>query len=351
MEVIEVPEYVDFLMTVNFKKVNYANLILENFTGNLAIRDKILGLNDVSFNTLDGTIGMDGIYHTKNPKKPKFVLTLTSNRLNIKKTYKAFGSVKKMAPIAEKCNGEVSTDFRVQGFLDPNMDPDLNSLSGYGKLSTYGVTIDNFKPLVKAAEVLKMDQLKKAKVSDVNLSFNFENGRVTLNPFDVEVEGIKSTIAGNHGFDQTIDYTMQMKIPTKMLGGDANALMNDLIANANKSGANLNTVDEIPVTLKITGTVDDPKIKTDLKKSASSVMDDLKDQAKEEFDRQKKELEEKARQEVDKFKKEAEEKAKQEVEKLKKQAQEEADRIKEQAKKDLLKGAEDKLKDLFGKPK
>jgi hypothetical protein len=354
-EVIAVPEYVDFMMTMKAEKILYDNLILDDFTGNLGVRDRTLGMNDVSFKTLQGNVSMDGIYQTKKPDKPEYFFNFRANKIDIREAYEKFGSVQKLAPIAEKCSGKASAVFRIQGLMDQNMEPDLNSASGYGKLQTHNVVVENFKPLVEVANVLNMDQLKKAEVSDVNLSFTFTDGVATVEPFDVEVEGFKSTISGTHKLDQTIDYDMVMQVPMKMLGGEVNSTINSLVAQANSAGANFSTAENIPVTLKITGTVDKPVVKADVKESANKAIESIKDKAKEEFDRQKKELEEKARQEAEKLKKEAEQKAQEEMDRLKKEAEErakkEADKLKKEAEEKLLKEAEDKLKNLFGKPK
>lgn len=354
-EVIEVPEYVDFMMTMQADRIIYDNLELNDFKGNLGIRDRTLGMNGVTFRTLQGDVAMDGIYQTKNPEQPEYFFNFRANKVDIREAYDKFGSVKKLAPIAEKCSGKASTTFRIQGLMDSNMEPDLNKASGYGKLQTHGVVVENFKPLVEVANVLNMDQLKRAEVSDVNLSFTFTDGVATVEPFDVEVEGFKSTISGTHKLDQTIDYDMVMQVPMKMLGGGVNNTISNLVSQANSAGANLSTSENIPVTLKVTGTVEKPVVKADVKESANKAIESLKDKAKEEFEKQKKELEEKARQEAERLKKEAEQKAQEEMDRLKKEAEDrakkEADKLKKEAEEKLLKEAEDKLKNLFGKPK
>jgi len=354
-EVMQVPEFIDFMMTMKANTIYYDNLTISNLSGNLAIRDRTLGLNNVKFETLDGSITMNGVYQTKNPEIPEFFFSYDVKKIDIVKTYESFESLAALSPIAKNCKGKVSTKLNTKGILDSNMEPVLNSLTGDGILNTHNVTIENFKPLVKASEVLKMEQLKIAEVSDVTVEFAFTDGMVNISPFDVTVEGIKSNIRGSHGFDQSINYTMRMEVPTKMLGNSAAGLMNDLLDKANSSGANLSMGDVIPVTLKFTGTVDNPKIGTDFKESSSNAIKNLEDQAKAELEKQKKALEDKIRQESEKLKKEAEDRLKQETEKLKKEAQErakkEADKLKKEAEKKILKEAEDKLKNLFGKPK
>lgn len=356
MQVVEAPSNIEFQLTAKANKIIYDDLILENAKGNLAIRDRTLGLNDFSFNMLDGSISMDGLYETKDIRKPFFFFNLDLTRLNIRKTYDKFVAVQKLAPIAKQCSGNFSSTLNVKGNFSKNMEPEITSMSGDGKLNTHGVTIDNFTPLVKVADALKMEQFKKLQASDLNLSFSFENGRVNVKPFDVTLGGIKSTVQGSNGFDQTIDYNMNLQIPTAMMGSSATGVVSGLISKANQSaGTNLSMGKEVKVNVKIGGTVTDPKIETGVKDMASNAVDDLKNQAIQQLNDKKKELENKAKAEAEKLKSEAEAKAKAEADRLKKEAEAkakaEADKLKKQAEDKLKKEAEDKLKNLFGKPK
>jgi hypothetical protein len=201
-----------------------------------------------------------------------------------------------------------------------------------------------------------MDQFKKMNVNDVNLSFKFENGRVNIEPFDVNIAGMKSTVHGSNGFDETIDYTMALKIPTSMMGGAATTAVSGLFAKANQAaGTNISMGKEVNVKVKIVGTVSDPKIETNIKDMAGSVVTDVKTQIKEQLEDKKQELEDKAKAEADRLKKEAEDKARAEADRIKKEAENkakaEADRLKKEAEEKAKKEAEDKLKNLFGKPK
>jgi len=356
MEVVEVPANMDFLITAEVGTVYYDDLTMENFKGNLAIRDQSLGINGLTFQMLDGNISMNGLYDSKNLKSPNFYFDLDVKQLDIKQSYDKFVAVQKMAPIAEHCKGKYSAVFDVKGNMDSKMEPDLNSFTGGGKLTTNDVVVENFKPMVKLSEVLKMDQFKKMDLKNLNLSFKFENGRINIDPFSMNVEGIKTTIQGSNGFDMTIDYNIDMLIPTEKMGSSATSTIAGFLAKANASaGTNLSMGKEVDINAKIKGTVTDPKIETGIKDIARGAVLNIKEQVKEQFDAKKKELEDKARSEADRLKKEAEAKGKAESERLKKEAEAkakaEADKAKKEAEEKIKKEAEDKLKNLFGKPK
>ncbi len=354
--ILEVPKNIDFLMTVAIGQVIYEDLTLNTVNGNIAIRDQSLGMNQLSFGMLDGSVLMNGLYETKDRKNPNFYYDLDIKHMNIRKTYDSFVAVQQLAPIAKQCSGFYSASFDVRGKMDEAMEPVTQSMTGRGKLSTTSVIIENFTPLVKLAEKLKMDEFKKLDVKDANLSFSFENGRVNIEPFDVKLDEIKSTVSGSNGFDQTMDYSIKMKIPVSMMGSQATGVVSGWIADANKkAGTNMSMGNEVDVNARITGTVTDPKIETGIKDIAASTAASVKEQLKEEFDTKKKEIEDQAKAEADRLKKEAEDKAKAEADRLKKEAEDkakaESEKAKKKAEEAAKKAADEQLKNLFGKPK
>lgn len=352
MTVLDIPKNINFVLTAGVGKLIYQDLTISNVSGKIVIKDKAINMQDVFMQLMGGSMKLSGNYSSAVLNKPTFDFGIDLKDFDIAQTSKSFVTVEKLAPITKNCSGKFSTVMTVKGDLDSKMSPVMNSLTGAGKLSTSVITVDNFPAFVKIADALKLSSWKKLTVPPVAPSFKFVNGRVFVDPFDVTINNIKSTVAGSNGFDQSIDYTMASQIPRAALGSAANSVISGLLATANSKGANLSVGDVIPVNIKITGTIDSPKIGTDLGKAGSNAMNDLKAKANEEFNKKKDELEAKAREEAEKLKNDAAAK----VNEQKAKASAEADRIKkEQEAKakayadSLKKAADKKAKDELNK--
>jgi hypothetical protein len=327
LRVIPVPGNIDFTMNATIGSLAYTNFNIFNLKGTLIVRDETVRMNGVDMQLMDGFMGLNGSYSTRNPAVPEIDFSLDIRNFDMQKTIQTFNTVEKLAPMAKYCSGKFGTSMKVKGQLDPHMSPVVNSLSGAGKLNTSQVVISNFPAFNKLADALRMPSWKKIDVPSLNPSFRFVNGRVYVDPFDVSLNGNKATIAGSNGFDQTIDYTMAVQIPRSSFSGGANAALEGLVSKANASGANFSLGETVPLNVTIGGTVLEPRVGTDLNRKGAAVMDDLKAKAKEEFDKKKAETEARARAEADKLKAEAEAKINAEKEK----AKAEADRIRKEA--------------------
>ena len=358
MSVIEVPGNVNFTLNTAITKLIYDNIEMANVSGAVKIADQKVSLNNLKMNLLGGSMVMNGGYETRDAKNPGIDFDLDITNFDIQKTATTFNTVEKMAPVAKNCHGKFSTILKLAGKLDKAMEPVLNSLNGKGKLSTSGVVLQNFAPVNKIADALKMDQYKKLALNNINISYEFKDGKVTTEPFDIKLGNTMAKVGGSTHFDQTIDYVWNLEIPRSEFGGAANTVLTGLVSQANSKGANFTPGEKVKLNVLVGGTVTNPTVKVNLKDAASGVVDDLKDKAKEELDKKKAELEAKAKEEAERLKNEATNKANAEIDKAKAEAEKakneaeakaraEAEKAKKEAEEKAKAEAKKKLKGLI----
>ena len=369
---IEVPGDIDFVLTSNFKKVLYDNMEMTDMIGKITVKDQKVSMDNLDMNMLGGSLNMNGYYETTDLTKPTIDFTMAIKRFDVPQTYTTFNSVKEMAPIAENASGAFSTSMKLVCALDGNMEPIYETMTGGGDMQTHMVKISDSETLNKVADALKKDDLRTLVLNDVNITYEFIEGRVHVKPFDMKLGDLNANVSGSNGFDQTLDYLIKTAIPTDALGAGASMAKGLLDQFNQQAGTNASLGEEIKVNLKVTGTNDKPKITPSFGSGSGDVKtqakDEIKKQAKAEIDRLKKEAEEKARAEAEKLKNEAEAKARAEANKLKKEAEAkakaeadhikkeaeakaktEAEKAKKKAEEELKKKGEEGLKKLIGR--
>lgn len=291
MTVAEVPGNIDFNLNANFVKVLYDNLTIDNMVGNIVVRQKKVDMTNLNLGLLGGKVLMNGYYETTNPKKPSVDLTFKVDNFDIQKTFAAFNTVQKLAPIGQYAKGMFTATLEnFKADLDQTMSPILSSLHGNGVFKTSSVSIGGFPAFVKLGEALKIEQLKNLNIQNVMAEYEFKDGRVNLrNPVKVKIDKIDAEITGSTGFDQTIDYNWKMNVPTEMFGAQANNMVAGLLGQASSA---IGTTVSMPKTIKVNvgfgGTVMKPTVKTGTKagEGGGTVKDQLvstvKDKANEE---------------------------------------------------------------------
>ena len=276
-----IPANIDLAITAKADKVKYDKVDYKNVNGTLLLADETVKLQNVKAEALDGTMNFSGSYSTKtNKKDPAININYDVKDLDIQKTFYAFNTVQKLMPIGQFLGGKLQSQLSMTGHLNGDMMPELSTLSGKGNLLLIEGLLKKFAPLEKIANTLQIDHLKSITLKDVKQFIEFANGKVLVKPFKVKVNDIEMQIGGLHGFDQSIDYIIEMKVPRKYLGNEGNNLVNGLIAQATSKGIPVKLSDMVDLTVKMGGTITNPSIKIDLQKVVGDAADELKEQAK-----------------------------------------------------------------------
>lgn len=298
MTTVLIPDYIDFTLNSNLRRVLYGKYDISNFAGTVFVKNKILAVQGVNFNMLGGKFTMTGKYSTENEKNPDVDFDVKIADVEVKNVYNTFVSMQKFAPIAAKLSGKINTNLKLQGALNEKMMPELKSISGSGTIISALLGLSDVNTLQMIGDALKMDQIKKTSVENINLSFSLLNGLATVKPTDFRLGKYNANISGTAGLDQTMNFILNLSIPRADFGVKANSVLTNMVAEATKKGISYSPGEVIPVTVLIGGTFTEPKITVGLKQALSGVVDDLKQQAAEKLNEKKAEVIDKAKNEA-----------------------------------------------------
>lgn len=281
-EPLLIPGNIDFNLNTNIANMNYDGMTYKNVKGGVEIKDEEAILEDLTMNTMGGTVGLKGSYNSANANQPKLDFGFNLKEIDIQELAGNFITIEKLAPIAKYAQGKITTNFNMNTLLQPSLEPIYSSLTGAGDLFTSTVKITGFKPLEKLSSTLKMNNLATQTISDLKTYFKFADGKVSIEPFTTKLGKIASTVSGYSSFDKKINYDLLMNVPKSELPKSMIAAAESGIAKLNSLAPKLNVAslpDFIPVTVKVLGNMTDPKITTDFKeaimKATGSVKDNL----------------------------------------------------------------------------
>ncbi|MFL5808634.1 MAG: AsmA-like C-terminal region-containing protein [Flavisolibacter sp.] len=282
-----VPANIDVTIHAKAGNVNYDKVDYRNINGTLLLKDETVELQNVQTDALDGQISFNGSYSTLISKStPAINVSYNIKDIDIQKAFMAFNTVQKLMPVGEFLSGRLSSQFSMKGLLNGELMPDLNSLSGNGNMLLLNGFLKKFAPLDKIASTLNVSQLNEISLKDVKSYIEFSNGKVLVKPFTIKVKDIEMQIGGMHGFDQSLDYVVQLKMPRSYLGSQGNALVYNLISKANEKGIPAKLGETVNLSIKIGGKMSNPTMQTELKEVAGDAAKELQQQATE-FAKQK----------------------------------------------------------------
>lgn len=275
-----VPANLNVLLNASIGELTYDNVNYENIKGQIKIANETVGLQNLTMNALDGTIGLSGSYSTRESKaKPDISLQYQLSNLDVEKTFKAFNTVKYLMPIGQFISGKLNSGLLVNGKLGDDMMPSLPSLTGNGNILLIDGFLSKFKPLETLASKFQLKELDKISVKDIKTYIEFVKGKVMVKPFKVKVADIEMEIGGMHGFDQSIDYVVNLKVPRAKFGSQANDLVNGLAADLAKKGLPVKLGETVSIKVNMGGTISQPQLQYNLQNQGASLADEVKSKA------------------------------------------------------------------------
>ncbi|HNP19272.1 MAG TPA: AsmA-like C-terminal region-containing protein [Fulvivirga sp.] len=304
--VVDIPKNIDFVLTSSIKTISIMDMSMTNTKGDVIVKDGVVNLSGLIFNLLGGAFAVNGTYDPRDLAKPKYDFKLKIDNLSASKAYETFTIVQGYFPIAKNIDGNISTDFKINGLLDQEMMPDMNTVNGAGLINLANGTLKNSDvlkgvgSLIGASSLSNTDQIP---IKDVLMSMTIENGLVTIKPFDLTMAGYKSSLGGTSTLGGALDFDLKMDVPAGKLGSQVNSLISQY------TGGSPSNSSIIPLNIGIGGTADKPTFKlksSGTKQKATDVVKNVvKDQVKEELgvdvDAERKKIMDQAQSEADKI--------------------------------------------------
>jgi len=320
LTIIQVPGNIDFSLQATVGELTYGKLKMTNARGNVRVKDKRATLDNFTMNTLGGSIGVSGFYETVDSVRPTFDTQVQLKSVDIPSAFSALTTVQMLAPVAKFARGNVSTDLHLAGALGKDMLPLFNVLDGKGALKTSDLVIQGLPLLGKIADAIKLEQLRNPTLDSLRASVQIKAGRVQVNPFTVRAGRSALQVAGSHGFDQSLQYTLGLRVARADLGAAANQAIASLISRAGRTGLNLQAADTVALGIKVGGTITSPTVQTNLADLVASTGQSVKQAAQQAVAQQVDSLKEKADSAADEARKKAQAQAEQMIAQAEQQA-------------------------------
>jgi hypothetical protein len=264
--VLEVPQNINFLLHANVKTTKLMDYTITNALGDVIVKDGIANLSGIRFNMLGGSFTVNGTYNTQNLEHPLYDMALKIESLSIQQAASSFSIVQTYAPIAGLVNGSFGTDFQISGELGQDMMPKMNTINAGGLIKIAQAALTQSKLISSVTSLTKLDDADNVTLKDVLMSATIREGRLSVKPFDVKFGNYVTNVSGSTGLDGSIAYQLKMNVPAGKLGSQMQGFVNQYAGTANPTS-------EIPVTIGLGGTYNDPK--------PTLLMQEQKQQAKE----------------------------------------------------------------------
>ncbi len=269
-EPVLVPANVRMAIDADIDRILYTDYELRSLRGKLIVEDQAVVIQDATAGFLGGKVGLTGSYDTRDTENPAFSIKYDMRDMSFSKIFNALNTYKMLSPLAGFLDGNFNTALIMDGKLNKDLTPQLQSLNAQGFLETLNGVITGFKPFQELGNMLNVDYLKdNIRITNTKNWFEIQNGIIELKEFDYKLRDIDMKISGTHALTQDMHYKIKARIPRKLLeknpvGANVSRGYDIIRKEAAKFGVNLQKSEFVNVLINITGSTTDPKVALNL---------------------------------------------------------------------------------------
>ncbi|HEX9107182.1 MAG TPA: hypothetical protein VF832_08135, partial [Longimicrobiales bacterium] len=154
LQVIPVPANIDFAADAAVATLLYGPLQLKDAKGALQVKDRRITLQSFTFGMAGGALTMSGFYETKDTVHPTFDFTMKAANLDVPAAFTSIKTIQAFVPVAGYTKGRASADLHLNGTLGQDMVPVFSVLTALGSFQTANISLSDFPPLDKLADLL-----------------------------------------------------------------------------------------------------------------------------------------------------------------------------------------------------
>lgn len=215
--VIEVPKNLDLTLDSKFGKVLFEKMVIENLQGVITVKNGAMTLDKLAMDLFNGKASAYAQYSTANAKSPKVSLDASFTEASFKTTFQQLELMQQIAPIFENIDGTYTMKLAAAMSLDGEMNPVLKSVNGSGQIKSGNLKLGNIKALDALSKALGDNKIADLQHTEPTLvSFTIKDGNLITKPFDIKIGGVKLTLSGTTGLDQSIDYAATVALPENL---------------------------------------------------------------------------------------------------------------------------------------
>ncbi len=214
-----IPRNIDLELDTKMKQVAYSNLLLNNVSGKIIIRNQSVQLSGLRMSSEVGSVGMSLVYKAPNTKGANLGMDLRMHNIHVKELLSAFPMIDTLAPMLRSFEGVVDCDMTAVSKLDSQSNVILPETTASCYLKGENMVLMDGETFSKIAKTLMFKNKQRNLIDSISVEMVLENSKALIFPFKVSVDRYVAGVGGTQNLDMSFDYhisVLKSPIPFKL---------------------------------------------------------------------------------------------------------------------------------------
>jgi len=290
---LTLPQKTTLQLRFNIGKFIFRKFEANNVIGSGALEDQVLKLNDFSCKTSDGSAKINGFIDAAKKDKITFECSGQLEKINVKKMFTQFENFGQDFIMDKHIEGVLTSTIFFKAEADSNLNIDMKRMYTRAHVKIENGQLQDFPSMVELDDFLAKEykmknlDLKHLKFATLENDIEILDQTIIIPNMEIKSSAMNVEIAGEHGFDEKINYRFRIKSSQLIKAYRKKKQDNNEFIEQEEDQSEI-----IPFYMR--GTVDDPEFGYDkesrkeiIKSKKEQRKDDLKDAFRKEFGQKK----------------------------------------------------------------
>ncbi len=278
--VLRLPDSISVALQVKVNKVDFRKFTATQVSGQFALDNRKLTVNDLSLQAFDGTIQAYGSIETKEDNQLLVTCDAGTSQINIQSLFYQCEDFNQTHIQSKNINGVASATIHLAMMLHDNLKVEPDKIYSSIDLTIERGELINYETLKSLSKFISMDELLDVKFSTLHNTIEIKNKAIYIPEMELKSSAMDLSLSGVQTFDNEIEYHFRILL--------SEILSEKFKKKRKKKKENEEYFGEIEddgsgkasLYLTMTKTVDDPKMSFDKKVVLKKAQKDLKAEGK-----------------------------------------------------------------------
>jgi hypothetical protein len=225
-----VPKGMDLKLNAHIKEALLGFDKATDIYGNIFVKDGILALEDMRFNTSAANMQLSAMY--KTPRTNHLFIAFDYHILNmeISELLKMIPDIDTIMPMLRSFDGKGEFHIAAETYTDSMYNLKKSTLRGVSSIKGENLTLMDGETFSEIAKKLRFNKKTENKIDSLSAEFTVFRNEVDIYPFLIVMDKYKAVVSGKHNLDMNFDYHISVTdspLPFR-LGVDVKGNLDDM---------------------------------------------------------------------------------------------------------------------------
>ncbi len=266
---LDISEHFNMLLDLNIGIISFKKFQAWNLKGNIAVRNKILSTNNLSFNSMSGQFKLAGAINTQQSQNILISCNAKVIKIDINQLFYETGNFGQDIIQDNNLRGILTADVMFSGVWTKSFHCYMDKIVAHSNFTIEQGELIKFQPMFALSKYIKGADLQNIKFSTLKNTIEIKQEKIIIPAMEIKSSALELMASGTHTFDNMVDYKVQLFL--SQITGKKVKEMNTEFGKIADDG-----LGRTKIFLTVKGPMADPKIKYDSEGMEEKIVNDIR---------------------------------------------------------------------------